>query len=318
LHACAERLQTGEQVLVIAPHPDDAEIAAFGLYADMGATVVTITTGGGTDRFRDGENSNNVAAAIVARMRVWDSITVPQLGGVGQERAVNLCYSDGRLQRMQANPDCEIHGAGDETKHFHELRTMNRSPLVRDGAKCTWNSLICDLVHILETVKPTVIVTPHPWLDPHDDHLYSTAAVCEALRTAGSDEGRFYFYANHNRRSELWPFGPTGSGVALLPMLADDVVGCDGFYSHPLSPERQSEKFLALEAMHDLRDVSMPEPRPLRAHLRRIRSEAAAAVHGTGMPPTSYLRRAVRPDELFFTSSFVKGRELCERFSVSS
>ena len=33
------------RILVLAPHPDDAEIAAFGLYADRNATIVTVTSG---------------------------------------------------------------------------------------------------------------------------------------------------------------------------------------------------------------------------------------------------------------------------------
>ena len=65
--------------------------------------------------------------------------------------------------------------------------------------------------------------------------------------------------------------------------------------------------------MHDLRDLGAPEPRPARSRLRRVRAEAAAAVVGLGLPPTSYLRRAVRPDELFFVTSFAKGREWCGR-----
>jgi len=36
-------------------------------------------------------------------------------------------------------------------------------------------------------------------------------------------------------------------------------------------------------------------------------------LHGLGLPPTSFLRRAVRPDELFLTTSLTKGRALCER-----
>ncbi|HEY6167689.1 MAG TPA: hypothetical protein VI454_06595, partial [Verrucomicrobiae bacterium] len=95
--------------------------------------------------------------------------------------------------------------------------------------------------------------------------------------------------------------------------LEGDILDCDGFYSHPLSERRQQEKFLVLEAMHDLRDLGAPEPRPMRVHLRRMRSELAAALQGLGQPPTGYLRRAVRPDELFLTSTLARGRALCAR-----
>src|SRR6267378_4172384 len=42
-------LDLQQRVLVIAPHPDDAEIAAFGLYADRQASVVTVTAGNAGD-----------------------------------------------------------------------------------------------------------------------------------------------------------------------------------------------------------------------------------------------------------------------------
>ena len=38
-------------MLVIAPHPDDAEIAAYGLYTDTAATVATLTAGDASDRY---------------------------------------------------------------------------------------------------------------------------------------------------------------------------------------------------------------------------------------------------------------------------
>jgi LmbE family N-acetylglucosaminyl deacetylase len=314
LHVCCERLNDNDRVLVVAPHPDDAEIAAFGLYADTNSTIVTITSGDGSDRFRD-DNGVNVclSRAAVARMRVWDSITVPQFGGVGPERAVNLCYPDGKLQLMHAEPNGAFCSDGDDGPDFAGLRRLNRSPLILDGAVCTWESLVRDLRHILSTVQPTVIVAPHPWLDPHLDHAFTTAAVCEAMQAEGLIEGRLFFYTNHNRCSELWPFGPAGSGVALLPMLAEHILECDGFYSHVLSSERQGEKFLALEAMHDLRDVGTPQAGLARPPWRRTRPEIAAALNGLRRPLASYMRRAVRPDEFFFTTSFANGRELSKR-----
>ena len=38
LYICREQVTADDRVLVIAPHPDDAEIAAFGLYADTRST----------------------------------------------------------------------------------------------------------------------------------------------------------------------------------------------------------------------------------------------------------------------------------------
>ena len=189
---------------------------------------------------------------------------------------------------------------------------MNASALIRHKLVLTWESLVEDLAGLFAQTKPTVIATPYPWLDPHPDHQSATVAVCQAIRAAGLWSCRFYFYVVHNRSTELWPFGPAGTGVPLLPLFAQDLVGCDGFYSHPLSVERQRQKFLALEAMHDVREITVPAA-SFRAHLSRIRMEGRAALHGLGLLPTSYLRRAVRPDEIFFTASFQRGIELCDK-----
>ena len=45
LRLFANRIDLSRPTLVLAPHPDDAEIAAFGVYARRQATIVTVTTG---------------------------------------------------------------------------------------------------------------------------------------------------------------------------------------------------------------------------------------------------------------------------------
>ena len=315
LHICHERVSSDDRVLVIAPHPDDAEIAAFGLYADTAATVVTLTAGDRSDRFTSKWGpSISLPRATVAGMRVWDSITIPQFGHVGPEHAINLCFPDGRLREMHSNPDQDYSTEGEDELDFASLRRLNRSPLADASAPpCTWKSMVRDLTRIVTETKPTIIVAPHPSLDPNSDHLCASAAICEAIESAGRAAGRMFFYSVHNRRSELWPFGPAGTGVALLPIFAEDGVCAPAFYSHPLSTDRQREKFLALEAMHDIREIEWPSAAPLNVASRRLRGELRGLAHGMGRAPTSYLRRAVRPDEVFFVTSFADAIERTQR-----
>jgi LmbE family N-acetylglucosaminyl deacetylase len=313
LHVCHEKVSFDDRVLVVAPHPDDAEIAAFGLYADTDATVVTLTAGNASDRYRSRHGSIGLPRATVAKMRVWDSISIPQFGDVGPEHAINLCFPDGRLREVCSHPDQDYSREIGDELDFAGLRRLNRSPLARAGATCTWKSLVRDLSHIVTETKPTIIVTPHPWLDPNLDHLYTTVAVCEAVELAGLATGRVFFYLVHNRRSELWPFGPAGTGVALPPILAEDAVCAASFYSHALSPDRQRDKFLALEAMHDIRDIEYPTVASLNNAIRRLRSELRGLAHGMGRTPTSYLRRSVRPDEVFFVTSLADAIERTRR-----
>jgi LmbE family N-acetylglucosaminyl deacetylase len=305
LHFCRESISPADRVLVIAPHPDDAEIAAFGLYSETHATVVTLTAGDASDRYGNARQQwMQLSRDEVARVRVLDSLTIPQLGRVSPERAINLCFPDGRLPDLYARPQADFRNEPDAVD-FSALRQMNRSSVLPcDGAAGSWGSLVHDLSRIVAATNPTIVVAPHPTLDPHPDHLFATLAVSGALEAVGANTVRMFLYTVHNRRSELWPFGPAGSGVSLLPILAADGPCGSGFYSHPLSIERQRMKFVALEAMHDLRNIQWP---PATASHRRagarIVPELRAWVHGMGVDPTSYLRRAVRPDELFFVAS---------------
>jgi LmbE family N-acetylglucosaminyl deacetylase len=305
LHLCREQLSSADRVVIVAPHPDDAEIAAFGVYTDTGATVVTLTAGDNSDRYRAiGPLPCKLSRGKVARIRVWDSISIPELAGIHAGSAVNLCFPDGRLADMRAEPNRDFRGAGDEALDFGGLRALSRSPLVRPATDCSWNALVEDLRHIFTTVQPTVVVMPHPALDPHDDHMAATAAAVEALSLAGLTHGRLFLSCVHNRSSKLWPFGPAGSGVAHLPVLASDSTLASGFYSHPLSEDRQIEKYIALEAMHDIREMDGTFTPSLSRAGKAIRAELRAVFDGLGDPPASYLRRAVRPDETFFVMNF--------------
>jgi glycosyltransferase involved in cell wall biosynthesis/LmbE family N-acetylglucosaminyl deacetylase len=312
LHTSRVELSASERVLVIAPHPDDAEIAAFGVYADTEAVVVTLTGGDQSDRYRD-RRAMAMPQETIAKLRVLDSITVPRFGGVAPENAINLCFPDSRLADMHARQDHDFREAIGRPPTFADLRRLNLSSLVGPDSACTWKGLVSDLTKVIASAKATTIVAPHPRLDSHLDHVFTTVAVCEALELLGLKEGRLFFYCIHPRRTELWPFGPLGTGVTLPPMWVEDGAGATQFYSHVVSTDRQREKFLALEAMHDIREMELPDSMPLLRAISRLRGELRGLIYGTDRIPTSYLRRAVRPDEIFFVMSFAEATAYTRR-----
>ena len=301
------------KVLVIAPHPDDAEIAAFGVYSSSESFIATITAGDlGCVQYRPvfGDSLDHVQTS--ADLRVWDSIAVPRIGGVDPTRAVNLGYFDGTLSKMRSSPDREVtdgNGAGLSIDH---LRRYNLAKILPETPKPTWNSLIDDLSEILRRVEPDIIVMPSPVLDHHPDHRAAAFAVCEALQKIGRTEGKLYLYVIHVEATPLYPFA-SPDGAITLPPYVGEPVRISGAVSVQLSRQQREFKFLALEAMHDLRDLPRVKRYRLWRLARFIVSELQGILTGMDVDPTSFFRRAVRPNELFLVLPFSRAQELLPR-----
>lgn len=314
LHVSRFALSDRDRVLVIAPHPDDAEIGSFGLYADSDSAVVTITAGQRSDHYRKpGTEDSFIPEDVIAKLRVIDSISVPWLGGVDPSKSINLCFPDGQLGEMVQDPERDFAHALGGTKNFESLRRLNRFEFLQESTNCSWRGLIGDLARIIEATKPTIVVAPHPLLDRHTDHFYSVVAVDEALQSVTSEVRAVLFTCIHNERSELWPFGEAGDGYIALPIFTGEEQAGESVYSHTVSPNRLKLKFLALEAMHDLRETDWSLTDSADRVGERLMAEARKQIHGTGGSPTSYFRRAMRPDEVFFVSSPDFAHRLIER-----
>ncbi len=244
----------GQSILVVSPHPDDAEMAAFGLYAFRNSTIVTVTLGEeGKQKYKRIFSNRSESFFVKGQMRFWDSITVPFYGDVPPQKSINLGYFDQTLEQMYSNPQQKVVSIETGISDLQVFRKHNLSDLVPlDVHDATWTNLVHDLVVILGRVHPTIIVTPHPILDSHPDHLYSTLAVLEALKQSGSGKEIIYFYSNHYVHMENWPMGPHDA-MATLPPWHDNRFLFDRIYSHAMSDRAYKMKFFALDGMHSLR-----------------------------------------------------------------
>lgn len=289
-----------KRVLILAPHPDDAEIAAFGLYSEHADIfIVTVTSGDAGSFMYDEVYSKEEAKSHYLKkgeVRTWNSLAVPMLGGVPPENLINLGYNDARLRGMYRDKDLIVSGVYTGVSDMSTFRKQNTSPLAK-GLKGinNWDSLVGNLVYLIGEINPDIIITPSPLLDMHSDHQYTTVAVVEALKKVDKKHGKLLLYTNHQVNfNERFPYGEMGSLISLPPTPK----GSNFFrrlYSYPLSKEVQRSKIFALDAMNDLR---------LGTDYRFVGRAFAQAFDTLWLQVTgkneSYFRRSVRSNEFFF------------------
>jgi len=283
------------KVLILSPHADDAEIAAFGLYSSHDSYVVTVTAGEeGKCDYCDLFASEQEGRKEKGLLRLHDALHIPDMGGVGVEKCAVLGYFGMTLKRMydeRAQP-VRSNATGIESIGVFR-RTSHVSFIENANPAATWDSLVRDLQSALEKLQPDIVVTPHPKIDSNSDHRYTTVALAEAVRRCGY-EGKMLTYTNHFTVSEMYPQGAMFSAV-MLPPWFETPFPFDTIYTHPVKREAQVRKFFALEAMHDLRDATLPLSltkawKLLKRMLKR----------DIGGRDKSYFRRAVRSNELFY------------------
>lgn len=284
------------RVMVIAPHADDAELAAFGLYRQADETwVVTLTAGEiEAEHYQQMGLARSEAARLKGRLRAWDSIAVPRWAGVAESRCVQLGYFCLQLPAMRANPTQAVASREADMADIRPFRCFNPFPLPADADGVpSWSNLLADLRALLERAKPEVLVLPHPQLDPHPDHQCAYQALVEALQGLSWQPQTLLCYANHLHDNDRWPMGDSGDGVTLPPQLQADSgwAPC----SLVLDLATQRDKAMALGMMHDL------QPRaPFKRRLRRLLQRWLAGRRASPYGENEFFRKAVRRHELFW------------------
>jgi hypothetical protein len=309
--------------LVLAPHPDDAEIAAFGMYArrPKRAWVVTVTAGELGSAALSPLIATDARARWLGDLRVHDSLSIPPgLAGVPPAQCGNLVYPDGQLEEMWRAPDqpFALHCEAELPRAV--LRARNPPNLLAPGLAervspgCTWNGLVAELGRLLESVKPGVVLCPHPLIDTHADHVFTAVALEAALRGLPTPHPHpaIWLYAVHVRDLPMHPFGPPEALASLPPAggASSELVGggnasslADAIVSLPLSLDLRRAKYLAIESAHDLRHQEALAPRTFAQVFRLIKREISSYLASLPPNPQSFLRRAPRPNEIYYLVS---------------
>jgi LmbE family N-acetylglucosaminyl deacetylase len=284
------------RMLIVAPHADDAELAAFGLYSRASdVAIVTLTQGEiEAESYQRLGLDQASAARLKGRLRSWDSLAVPLWGGVPQARCVQLGYYCLQLPAMAEEPERAFGSRESGEQDIRSVRQHNPQPLPGDvDGLPSWGNLQADLRALLTHFRPEVVVAPHPELDPHSDHVAATRALCQAIEEGDWLPETLLLYANHLHDNDRWPMGSAGGGVALPPAI--EPLPADRLWSPTLDANARLNKAMALAMQHDLQG-----PLPLKKRLRRL---IQAALAGRRWPRTGedeFFRKAVRRHELFW------------------
>ncbi|PNG12357.1 PIG-L deacetylase family protein [Stutzerimonas stutzeri] len=296
LHAMACPDYAERRLLIIAPHADDAELAAFGLYSRASkVAIVTLTQGEiEADSYRRLGLDAGAAARLKGRLRSWDSLAVPLWGGVPPQRCVQLGYYCLQLPAMAAEPERPFGSRESGDADIRSVRGNNplRLPGDDDGQP-SWQNLQADLRALLTHFRPEVVVTPHPELDPHADHVAATRALCQAMKEGDWLPETLLLYANHLHDNDRWPMGPADGGVALPPAI--EPLPAEPLWSPVLDAETRLNKAMALGMQHDLQGRL-----PLKKRLRRLIQTVLAGRRWPATGDDEFFRKAVRRHELFW------------------
>ncbi len=296
LYGYKNKIDLSKKILIFAPHADDAEIAAFGLYKTaQNVTIVTTTIGEhGLCNYCDIYNNDRTKQSLKkAELRTFDALSVPLLGNVDMKNSLTLGYFGGSLKWMSDNPDkkaSSYQGAVNNMNLFRKVSHANvKLPL---NVEPTYSAFLNDIQEIISQVKPDIIITPHPEVDSHSDHKYTTLGLVQAIKDLNF-ACKILLYTNHLETSETYPIGEMHSCVSLPP--SNKEFYFDSIYSFNLNKELQIDKFFALEAMHDLRDslVFFSIKKAYKYLSKMIKRKL------TGKDK-SYYKRAIRANELFF------------------
>ena len=297
LYAFKDEKIEDKRILVVGTHPDDAEIAAYGLYANHKDTfVLTITSGEAGPFVYDEIYADTVEHYLEkGKLRTWNSVTVPLLAGVEPDNILNLGFFDETLQSMYTNDTAKVMGIFTKTNDINTFRKFNTSKY-KDSltGSSNWNSLVSNLKYLIGAFKPDIIVAPYPLIDLHPDHKFTTIAVIEALKGLDMHDGFLFLYTNHHTLSESYPYGDTGEEVTLPPYFKNGLY-FNSIFSNRVDEAILKEKILAFDAMNDLRgDTEWRFPQ------KEVSNFSRNMVMQTMGITKDYYRRAARSNELFF------------------
>ncbi len=189
-----EPIAIPKRLLVLAPHPDDAMLAAGLITRTLAqggaAQVIDLTCGDGNSPLavayvkRKGFRPTEVDGVNYGYWRQReDQAAVAELG-LGSEQLVFLGYPDSGLWKiLHPKPEATPSPYRSRNTHASEVPYLNAAT---PGAPYLKASVLSDLRRLIQAFAPDLLVLPHP-NDHHPDHAATWYFGNEALAASGLD-----------------------------------------------------------------------------------------------------------------------------------
>jgi LmbE family N-acetylglucosaminyl deacetylase len=189
-----------ERILIVAPHVDDEAISAGGYAMDAIAngaevSVVYLTAGDCSKIAARLLNKSLVPTAEsylnVGRARIAEAKKAMELIGVPRDHFFILGYPDRGLHSIVSNRTAVVRSIGTDRT------AVPYDDALSPGAPYTFDNIMSDLEHVLETVDPTIVIAPVAF-DRHADHRAAAELTDLAMAATGITPLR-YGYLVHDK-----------------------------------------------------------------------------------------------------------------------
>jgi len=241
-------LSAGARVVVFAPHPDDETIAGGGLLHRMIAAhaavqVVFVTNGDGyPDAVRQSLHRPPRQTDYLAygRLRQREALAAARRLGIPRADVDFLGFPDGGIDALW---QAHWTRARPYTSPYTDTDMPPYGDVVEPELEYDGQDLTGAILRILEAVRPTVVILPHPD-DVHPDHAATARFVVEAVdrlqqRHVLSHDLEMLAYLVHD---PAWP--PTSAETVTLPPPAR--IHDTHWVALPLTAAEQAAKKAAL------------------------------------------------------------------------
>ena len=248
--------------LIIAPHADDAELAAYGLYAKWHRNIWIVTLYAGETlqkldkQYIPGlDNSIETGIQRKAAIRNWNSMTTPLLAGVPENQLVYLGYTGVTVENLLNEPEKAVtYGVGQNVNPT-AFRRLNRISLSNDlVGENSPRAMVSELAELLTRIQPVTVLVTDPEVDPHFEHRAAALALAMAMEQSQYHPRHVLMYVNHLRGIRDFPYGPEHTNTALAPFFSEyQKIKQVKVFSHHLTLEEQKAKVVSFNTMHDLK-----------------------------------------------------------------